>query len=558
MADVAIVNSIRSHNPRVPLGSLYLCAYLEANDVEVEFRDYQVCESSGIGTPDQFSGWLRDVAPIIGISTLSSSLPLVLASLRGTGLRQNAEAVILGGPGVGSLGSRILELFDEVDVVVDGEGEDALLDVVTRLKNGHSLDGVAGIAYREGRSIRVNAPRERIAALDTVPFPAYHHVDLDAYTSRTGWERIPLAVLSSRGCPYECSFCDIPGLWSGGIRYRSVANVVDEIEFLQQEYGIERIHVTDDTFVMDRERVLDFCRRLRDRGIGLQWSCLGRVDRMDEEVLRSLADAGCDTIFYGIESGSDEILERIRKRFSAAQALDIVQLTLEYMKAHVSFIWGFPFEIVDDLYDTIIALLLMHRMGAEPHLNLLVPLPSAELHRNYGSLEQSVRATEIGWDWAMMDDYEYGPDVLEIILEHRDLCAPFYCFDSPDFEQKVRLLESWGLGLGDTGGRSKPALASTGDRRPALADEQRLPGVSPQVRFRSVGGRDVIFDVAECLLYEPGPTYSEVFRACERRESMPELVARLSSNISASPAEASEFVCRVLDKFDERGFLRDR
>jgi hypothetical protein len=555
VADVAIVNSTRSHHPRVPLGSLYLCAHLEANDVEVEFRDYQVCEGPGIGAPDQFASWLQGVGPILGISTLSSSLPLVLTALRNTRLRQDVECVILGGPGVGGLGPRILELFPEVDIVVDGEGESTLLDIVTCLQHGRSLAAVPGAVYRDGQTVRINGPRDRIVALDELAFPAYHHVNLADYTSRTEWDSIPLAVLSSRGCPYECSFCAIPGLWIGGIRYRSVANVVDEIELLKDQHGIERIHLTDDTFVMDRERVLDFCRLLDDRHLGLQWSCLGRVDRMDEEVVRTMALAGCDTIFYGIESGSDEILGRIHKRFTVAEAFDVVKLSLEYMKTHVSFIWGFPFETLHDLYDTIITLLLMHRMGAELHFNLLVPLPSAELHRKYATAEQCLRAADIGWDWALMDDYRYGPELLEFIRDHRDLCAPFYCFASPDFDEKVRLLESWGLGLGQVGDQSATVAFPKAAARDRPIAGRRLPDIASRVTLRNVGGREVIFDVADCLLYEPGHLYAEVFQACQRQDDMESVVARLSSQTGEGHAEVARFVQSVLDRFHDRGFL---
>ncbi|MFC1639500.1 B12-binding domain-containing radical SAM protein [Gemmatimonadota bacterium] len=555
IADVTVVNSIHSHDPRVPLGPLYLCSFLEAHGYDVDFRDYQICDDVDVGKPEHFAAWLSGAAPIVAISTLSSSLPLVLASLSRTQLRDQIETVVLGGPGVSSLGTHILRLFPSVDIVVRGEGELTLLELVKQLRNGGSLDQVSGITYRDGRDIKQNSPRERLHDLDVLPFPAYHHVDLQEYTKRTEFDRIPLAVLSARGCPYMCTFCDIPGIWSGGIRYRSVANVLQELDLLRTDHGIPRFHVADDTFVMDRERVFEFCSALEDRDFDMPWSCLGRVDRMDEEVLQRLAAAKCDTIFYGIESGSDEILQRIGKGFTAGEAMDVVQLSKNYMKVHVSFIWGFPFEILDDLYDTTITLLAMFRMGAEPHLNVLVPLPSAEINKTYRKHRSSQKAWEIGWDWAMMENYEYSNELHDLIGRHPDIFAPFYRLDSPDFDRKLSLLESWGLGLGN----ARPPHHKGGERAHdaslELEGDTRLPAISDDVLLRNIGKRWYIFDLTDCLLFEPGPRYAELFRACQRRDRLEQTVATLSLSAGCSAKEAQRFVVKVLRKFAERGFL---
>ena len=555
MADVTVVNSIHSHDPRVPLGPLYLTSYLEAHGYAVDFRDYQVCEDDDVGKPEQFASWLSDCAPIVAFSTLSSSVPLVLSSLALPQLRDRVETVVLGGPGVSGSALQILESFPEVDIIASGEGEQTLLEVVRHRRNGGPLDAVTGITYRHGGNIKRNPPRARIDNLDEMPHPAYRHVDLRDYTDRTAFDRIPLAVLSARGCPYGCTFCDIPGVWTGGIRYRSVANVIRELESLKSEHDIPRFHITDDTFVLVKARVLEFCRMLKERELDIPWSCLGRVDRMDEEVLHTLADANCDTIFYGIESGSDVVLDRIGKGFTAAEAMAVVRKTLEFMKAHVSFIWGFPFERLDDFHDTIITLLAMHGMGADPHLNLLVPLPSAEISRTYRDRRTSLQAREIGWDWAMMENYEYGHELRAMIGRYPGIFAPFYCFASPEFDRKAKLLESWGLGLG--GPRTpirKPSNQSRKAQAALLADS-RLPRVSSEAILRTVGGKDYVLDSIDCLLYEPGPIYAELFRACSRGDTLRHTVENLSAMTGCSSERAQEFVSRVLHKFADRGFL---
>jgi anaerobic magnesium-protoporphyrin IX monomethyl ester cyclase len=557
MADVTVVNSIHSHDPRVPLGPLYLSSFLEAHGYEVDFRDYQVCDNGDVGTPEQFTSWLSGSARVLAVSTLSSSLPLVLSSLSRRQFRNQIETVVLGGPGVSNLGPQILQSFSGVDVVVCGEGEQTLLEVIRELDDGGSLDNVPGVSYRHGRGIRQNPPRDRINDLDQLPFPAYHHVDLKDYTERTDFDRIPLAVLSARGCPYACTFCDIPGIWRGGIRYRSVSNVIRELEVLKANHGIPRFHVADDTFVYEKERVLEFCRLLKAHGLNMPWSCLGRVDRMDEQLLYHLSDANCDTIFYGIESGSDEVLEKINKRFTAAEALDVVQQSLQYMKVHVSLMWGFPFESIDDLYDTVVTLLAMHHMGAEPHLNLLVPLPSAEITSSFPKQRSGKKAWEVGWDWAMMENYEYGDELHDLIARYPDIFAPFYCLESPDFDRKVALLESWGLGLGGPRPpRATSPHASFGEI--SETDESQLPEIAEQIKLRCIGDRKFILDASDCLLYEPSPRYVELFQACQCRDRFGRVVEALSATSAKSPQETREFVIKVLSKFSERGFLAER
>jgi hypothetical protein len=276
---------------------------------------------------------------------------------------------------------------------------------------------------------------------------------------------------------------------------------------------------------------------------------------MDDEVLRALADANCDTIFFGIESGSDRVLGRIRKRFSSSDALAVVRRSLEYMKAHVSFIWGFPFEELEDLYDTVIALLAMNNMGAEPHLNMLVPLPSAEMNREFADRRKSLRAWEIGWDWAMMENYEYGEMLHDLINRHPDVFAPFYCLDSPDFDHKVKLLESWGLGLGKPRAPKQRMHGRLPDNGQMLLPDSRLPSLSEGVVLRRVGNKDFLLDLSDCFLYEPGPKSTELFHACRRGDTLGEALQRLVAATGCSTENARHFVMRTLRKFADRGFL---
>ena len=197
------------------------------------------------------------------------------------------------------------------DIIIRGEPEYSVLETVQSLPN---LDDVLGISYRKNGQIVVNPDRPLIEDLDALPFPARDLIDNSRYRI-VAFPNKPVAlVLTSRGCPFECTFCATNLFYKRRRHVRSPENVVQEVEEIVKIYGIDRIFFIDDTFTIGEERIIRLCRLLQEKKLEIKWLCLGRVDTVTEPMLRAMKAAGCKEIIYGIESASPVVLERTRKK----------------------------------------------------------------------------------------------------------------------------------------------------------------------------------------------------------------------------------------------------
>jgi radical SAM superfamily enzyme YgiQ (UPF0313 family) len=173
-------------------------------------------------------------------------------------------------------------------------------------------------------------------------------------------------------------------MWRRRNYRRSVESIVDELRFLKVRYGKAEFEFTDETFVLHPGVIVDFCGELAAKRVDVAWSCTGRVNLVDAPLLDEMAAHGCRGIFYGIESGSDRVLERIRKDFTVREAIDVVHESLKRVHVVASFVWGYPFESVDDLLRTMIIMAYFSRLGVDTRLNRLIPFARTELYAEYG------------------------------------------------------------------------------------------------------------------------------------------------------------------------------
>jgi radical SAM superfamily enzyme YgiQ (UPF0313 family) len=214
-----------------------------------------------------------------------------------------------------------------------------------------------GIAYKVNKKIIINKPRSLIKNLDALPFPARHYLDMSKYresnTTKTPFARI----LSSRGCTGRCIFC----VWNSVLfqrrfRARSAQNVISEIEFLIDKYGVKYVYIDDDTFTIDKKRVIDICRLMKKRKINkkISWGTLSRIDTIDSEMLKEMKEAGCDMIVYGIESGSQEILNNMKKGITINKIREVIKETKKNgIRIHATFMFGAPGETKETIRKTI-------------------------------------------------------------------------------------------------------------------------------------------------------------------------------------------------------------
>jgi radical SAM superfamily enzyme YgiQ (UPF0313 family) len=271
--------------------------------------------------------------------------------------------------------------------------------------------------------------------------PAYHAVDMSAYTS--------VSIVTGRRCPLNCAFCDVGPLWDNRVYLRSVDDVVEELGLLRRTYGRERVSLADDTFTLQRSRTETLLRQMED--LDLAWSCLSRVDKLDEDLLAKMALAGCDAVFLGIESGSNDVLARISKRFTIEEATQKVEMATKHMKKIItSYIWGFPFETMDDFKRTIFSVVSMWHLGAMAGLKLLSPMPLSRLGIEYrDQIEFSEKLCSV---FASLGNSAPGmsgkrasiPEEFQaIIRQHPDIFEGFYYIKSDSIQEKARYLDKF-------------------------------------------------------------------------------------------------------------------
>jgi anaerobic magnesium-protoporphyrin IX monomethyl ester cyclase len=224
--------------------------------------------------------------------------------------------ILVGGPHATPLAREMLAHHPEIDTVARGESEPAFLELIERLSAGRATTGIAGTAWRDGERVVVGPERGAIEDLDTLASP---HDHFDTHI-----------VMTSRGCPWACTFCGAETTWGRGFRGNSVPYVLDALEKAVARVPVKMIQIKDDTFTTNRKRVLDLCRGIRARGLGFFWSCDTRVDVLSDELLREMRLAGCQRLSLGVESGSPEILEHIDKKITVAQIIRSTDLAKKY------------------------------------------------------------------------------------------------------------------------------------------------------------------------------------------------------------------------------------
>ena len=384
----------------VPLGCLYLTRALEDAGFEVDFRDYQTSPFDDPFDMENFLSFLEDPAPVIGLSCMANLLPFTLLASRAIKQRYPEHTVVLGGVGSKAVEDKVLRRFPWIDIIVRGEGERSGVDLIRSLTNGRDLSNIRGISYRNGEGILHNPDCQRIRDLDSIPFPAFEKVDLSRYAG--------YGMMTSRGCPYPCTFCSVAPVWNLESYSRSPKNIVEEMKFLNKEAGVDLFLFQDEFFISGKRQVMEFCRELERSKLGVEWKAFGRVNLVDEEMMRAMADSGCLEIRFGIESGSDKILKLTKKGFTAAECLDLIPPAVDiFPRVDTFYIWGFPFETIDDFNQSLFQMVSFRMMGARILPSLLSLLPQTELYI----------------EWSKKAELEFCPYLLpEFVFTGHEVC----------------------------------------------------------------------------------------------------------------------------------------
>ena len=357
-----------------PLGLAYLAAVLEKNGYEVGLLD---CIVEGYDNHVRQDGYfhigldwhaierrVRIFAPdVVGISCIFSLMfpeALKVAEIV-KGIDTNIK-VVMGGAHPSSLPYAVLK-NENVDFITIGESEITLLELVRCIEqNDTGLSAIDGLGYKMDGVAALNPKTRFIENIDEIPFPARHLLPMEKYykagESHGGLKRDRYAsVITSRGCPGNCIYCSIHTIWGTRWRARSPDNVLDEIEHLVNDYGVEEIHFEDDNLTFDRERAKMIFHGIIDRGLDITWTTPNglAVWTLDEEILKLMKISGCYQINLGIESGNEEVLRKvIRKPFKLEKVREIVKKIGELgIWSHGFFILGMPGETKQTIMDTI-------------------------------------------------------------------------------------------------------------------------------------------------------------------------------------------------------------
>jgi radical SAM superfamily enzyme YgiQ (UPF0313 family) len=288
--------------------------------------------------------------------------------------------IILGGPHATVLDRTVLSRFSQFDAIARNEAECTIVPLVEEIRS-RNLWKIPGITFRTGTTIWQNPSGPIIENLDELPIPAYHAYPIPALKLKS------IRVDAGRGCPFQCTFCSTATFFGRKYRLKSAARLVEELDFLCKTYGVSDFALSHDLFTVNRHKVKEFCDAVEGRGY--TWKCSARMDCVDDELLQTMAAAGCRSIYYGIEAGSQKMQKIAKKQLNLAIFDPTLDRTQELrMSATVSFITGYPEESRDDQIATLdlMASCFVPRRRRSPlnvQLHLLTPEPGTELLNQY-------------------------------------------------------------------------------------------------------------------------------------------------------------------------------
>lgn len=400
-----------------PFGMAYVAKFLEDSGHKVKVLDAQ---AEQVDIPGVCEILKKADFDILGISAFSTQYNAVKVISNFVKTNLGNKIIMVGGP-LGIHSAELTLKTAPVDFCVTGEGEETVIDL---LKNLDNPKDVLGIAYRNGQEVMVNPERPYIQNLDSLPRPAYHLFLMEKYLSfniisggygfkkktKGGYIRA-ISIITQRGCPYRCKFCSKN---FKGLRSMSPEKVIEEIKFLKETYNLEGVHLNDELFISNLDALKRFLPKIKE--LGLIWDCQGRVNLVNEELLLLMKDAGCVGIGYGIESGSQRLLNNMRKDTTVEQiemAMNAARKLNLYVK--VQLIFGYPGEDEQSIKETVD----MFKRVKHParRFNYITPLPGSAIYEEAiqaglikNEAEYLINVEVSGGEGKILVNYTHWPD----------------------------------------------------------------------------------------------------------------------------------------------------
>ena len=385
----------------LPLGLMYIAAVLEKEGHKVEILDAFMSDSSFwkkgdtlyVGMPHKrIREEIRKRKPeILGVANPFTSQ--VENAIKVCNIAKQIDPKILtvvGGPHVSAVPEEFLNEAKNADIAVIGEGEYAMLEIVQSHERGMPLNKVSGIAYRKGNTIVRTPSRPLIEHLDKLPFPAYHLVDMEKYLNPAkieyrSFKDRSISMITSRGCPFNCCFCSVHLHMGKKFRAHSVGYVVNHIEHIVNKFRVKTIFFEDDNLTLDTKRFEAICDKITQKGIKVKWETPNglRVDCLTPSLLRKMQKSGCQSVFFGVESGDQQILDHIIDK--SLQLKDVIKAAKTCkeigLKTGAFYIVGFPGEKRENMLRTVdFALWLEKEFGVGIHMFVATPSVGTRLY----------------------------------------------------------------------------------------------------------------------------------------------------------------------------------
>jgi len=369
--------------------SLSAAAVLRENGHDIR---YVHCQTEGV-TFERLKKIISEASPgmvVVYVEHVTALVDFAIANYA----KNLGITVVFTGPFVTPVADKIFEKCPGVDIITLKEYDYTVLEIANAIEKKKDLSKVRGIKYRKGKTIKETKERPLIKNLDELPFPAFDLIDLSKFYESI-FMRFPAATtITSRGCPYQCFFCTFPRvLYSHQFRAQSPERVLAEARYLQDEFGVKEIRYDDDTFEVDAKRVFDICELFRKEKLDVKWNPQSRANHMTKDLTKAMASAGCIRIMFGVESGDDEILQRMNKSETTRQIWRGIMNAREAgIIIHNCIMFGFPWDTKETIEKTF---RFACKLNAEfTQFSITTPLPGTPY---YEMMKSEKRMT--GEDW---------------------------------------------------------------------------------------------------------------------------------------------------------------
>ncbi len=369
-------------NPYPPLGLAYIAAALERDGHCVRIFDLTLGKIPFENNMEEIIKFSPD---IVGISCMTHNYYDALKVAKYLKSKTDVP-IVFGGPHPTIMPEDVLK-NEYVDFVIMGEGEDIFLKLCQRLedKEGNKeFNEIGGLCFKDNNKIIVQPKKQFIENLDEIPFPARHLLKLDSYTLVDDYGHKMITIMSSRGCPYGCTYC-YKGLFGRTYRQRSSQNIIDEIKYCIDRFDSKSFYFIDDLFTLNLKRIEELANAIKKENLDIRWQCLARVNNATPQMFKQMKETGCHKVHFGIESGNQNILNKVKKGITLEQVKNAVKYCKDSgIKTKGYFMIGMPGDTIETMQDT---LSLARELELDDTMfSITTPFPGTEL---WNSIDKS-------------------------------------------------------------------------------------------------------------------------------------------------------------------------